>query len=540
MKYIKQLATLALSATMLLVSSCTGDLDVTPISPKMDSNLDPVGLFNKCYANFALGGNQQTDGDCDLDGADGGQSGFCRQYFNSNELTTDEAICHWSDNGLRQYCYNEWNANHPMLHYYFSRLTIGILYCNQYLATCSNVDATKTAEVRLLRAMQYYFLMDAFGNVPFSTTADMKKPVRKTRAEMYEWLETEILDLEKNLSEPKAKTSSDAGYYRADKAAAWMLLCRLYLNAEVYTGKPQWEKAAEYAKKVIDSDYQLNTTGSGKWSAYQMLFMGDNGETSAAREGIFRIGQDGTTTKSYTGTTYFMGAGYDAKMRGDFSGTFPNATNNTSSNWGGNRCRKDLILKFFPSEAAVPQVPCLEMPAKAGDDRCLFDGTKGVRTLDNGDGCDGKFVQGYATCKWNNFNTKNSAGHDSKIGDTDFFLFRKAEAYLTYAEATARLNGGKTTAEGTEAVNTLRRRAHAEEKSVYTLDDLCDEWAREFYYEGLRRPTLIRFGRFGGNNNYNWSYKGGVKAGTNFDAHLNIFAIPAEAVNNTIIQNPGY
>ena len=168
------------------------------------------------------------------------------------------------------------------------------------------------------------------------------------------------------------------------------------------------------------------------------------------------------------------------------------------------------------------------MPAAANDDRAIFDGKD--RTLDNGDGYLSSFKAGFAVAKWNNFKTDNSVGHNDNYPDTDFFLFRVAEAYLTYAEATARLNGGITTKEGTDAVNALRDRAHAVKRSAYSLSDLCDEWSREFYYEGLRRPTLIRFGRFGGNNNYNWSYKGGAKAGRNFDAYRNIFAIPAAQV----------
>ena len=178
------------------------------------------------------------------------------------------------------------------------------------------------------------------------------------------------------------------------------------------------------------------------------------------------------------------------------------------------------------------------MPAAANDDRAIFDGKD--RTLDNGDGYLSSFKAGFAVAKWNNFKTDNSVGHNDNYPDTDFFLFRVAEAYLTYAEATARLNGGTTTKEGTDAVNALRDRAHAVKRSAYSLSDLCDEWSREFYYEGLRRPTLIRFGRFGGNNNYNWSYKGGAKAGRNFDAYRNIFAIPAAQVKGAITQNPGY
>ena len=252
---------------------------------------------------------------------------------------------------------------------------------------------------------------------------------------------------------------------------------------------------------------------------------------------MFRIGQDGVTTTSWAGTLFLMAGAYDGDMHADVTGTYPQATNGTGQAWGGNRARTDLINKFFPNGDA-PNVSCTEMPAAANDDRAIFDGKD--RTLDNGDGYLSSFKAGFAVAKWNNFKTDNSVGHNDNYPDTDFFLFRVAEAYLTYAEATARLNGGTTTKEGTDAVNALRDRAHAVKRSAYSLSDLCDEWSREFYYEGLRRPTLIRFGRFGGNNNYKWSYKGGAKAGRNFDANRNIFAIPAAQVKGAITQNPGY
>ena len=122
---------------------------------------------------------------------------------------------------------------------------------------------------------------------------------------------------------------------------------------------------------------------------------------------------------------------------------------------------------------------------------------------------------------------------------------RVAEAYLTYAEADARLNGGKTSIDGTKAINDIRNRAHAStrsESASYSLSEICDEWSREFYFEGRRRTDLIRFGRYGGNNNYNWQWKGGDKAGRNFDSHLNIFAIPTEELtaNSNLKQNPEY
>lgn len=173
----------------------------------------------------------------------------------------------------------------------------------------------------------------------------MTKPERYTRAQTYEWLEKELLEIEPNLSEAKAKKSSDAGYYRVDKAARWLLLSRLYLNAEVYTGTAQWAKAKEYAKKVMDSSYKLNTTSVNGWSAYQMLFVGDNGETDAAYEAIFPLLQDGLKTTSWCTTLFPLASTYDQDMHANPNN--PKATNGTDQAWGGNRARPDLVKKFF-------------------------------------------------------------------------------------------------------------------------------------------------------------------------------------------------
>ena len=538
MKYFNKIVPAAAFALALGMSSCTGDLDVTPINPNLALEYSPEGLFNKCYANIALAGNSGADGDCDIDGLDGGTTGFVRQMWNSNELTTDEAICSWGDDGISQFCYNSYDSSHPMLNGYFNRLTTGISYCNQYLTVASDHDATMTAEVRFLRAFHYYLLMDAFGNIPFSTT--LGNPVRMTRQEAYDWLESELLEIEPSLAEAKAKKSTDANYGRVDKAAAWVLLMRLYLNAEVYTGTAQWQKAAEYAKKVMDSDYRLNTKGVNGWTPYQMLFMGDNGETDAAYEAVFPILCDGRTTTSYGTSLYVMASTFDGDMHANpFDvDAESRATNGTDANWGGNRARLELIKQFFPNNDA-PQVAAYDMKEAAGDDRALFDGIG--RQVDNPTGYAGVFKDGYAVAKFVNFKTDGSSGHDAKFPDTDFFMFRVAEAYLTYAEATARLNGNSTTAEGTAAINALRARANnGDTKTVYSLGNILDEWQKEFYFEGRRRVDLIRFGKFGGNSDYQWSWKGGVKNGRNFEATKNIFAIPASAVDEVLIQNPGY
>ncbi len=537
MKYIiKNIIPAAAFTLALGMTSCTGDLDVDPIDPNLSTEVSLDGLFLKCYANLALPGNGGANGDSDIDGYDGGTAGFIRQMWNSNELPTDESICCWGDPGIAGFNFNQYDASHPMMHMYYYRLTTGINYCNSYLNEVGDGgDAQKVAEVRFIRALQYYMLMDAFGNIPFAEK--LEKPTQISRKDAYDWIEKELLAVEPNLMDAKAMKSTDNGYGRATKGAAWMLLARLYLNAEVYTGTPQWGKAAEYAQKVINANYQLNTVGKNQWTAYQMLFMADNGETDAAYEAVFPILQDGATTTSWGGSLFVIASTFDGSMHANpYDDT---ATNNTTQAWGGNRARPELVKKFFPLGNA-PEAESYDVAAAAKDDRALFC-TVG-RTLNVEKTTE--FTNGYAVAKWTNFRSDNAATKDAQFPDTDFFLFRLAEAYLTYAEATARENGGNTTAEGTDFINRLRSRAHATTRTnaSYSLNDIIDEWAREFYYEGRRRVDLIRFGLYGGNNSYKWQWKGGSYEGTTFSADLNIYAIPSNEIstNSNLTQNQGY
>ena len=533
-KYIKLFVPAASLLLGMGMTSCVGDLDVTPLDPNVSTEYTPVGLYNKCYANFAMEGNA-GGGSTDIVARDPGTTGLLRLMFNANELTTDEAICGWGDPGIATFINNGYGADHPMLEMYYNRLSVGIDYCNKYINVAGDYDATMTAEVRLLRAIEYYLWMDAFGNVPFGT--ELGKPVQCPRAEMYAWLVNEVTELEPALMDAKAKTSADENYGRLDKAAAWMLLARLYLNAEVYTGKAEWAKAAEYAKKVMDSSYKLNTTSVGGWSAYQMLFMGDNGETDAALEAIFPVKADGLTTTQYGASFFFIASTFGGEMHANPAD--PAATNGTSGAWSGNRARADLVLKFFPSAAAdeskAPNVQSYDMAIAAGDDRALFCGEGHTLNAE----APATFTSGFGVAKFNNFRTDGKAGKDATFPDTDFFLFRAAEAYLTYAEALLRQGDA---AGALAVVNQVRSRAHATPLRSLDLRTLCDEWSREFYFEGRRRTDLVRFGYFGGRNNYNWQWKGGEYAGINFDENRNIFAIPTKdlTANKNMKQNPGY
>lgn len=531
--FFKPIFTASAFMMTLGLGSCVGDLDVEPIDPSTHTTLNEEQVFNKCYANLALAGQGGADGDCDISGLDGGTTGFVRQLFNANSLTSDEAHCPWADEGISAFNHNMWTASHPMLKGFYYRLYFGITMCNEYIESAGGYDATMTAEVRFLRALQYYYLMDCFGNVPFLTTVSAECAPQMKRADLYAWLEKELLEIEPMMAKAQPETDTEEGYGRADKAAVWMLLTRLYMNAEIYTGTPQWENAKKYADMLMKSPYKLHTKGMNGWSAYQMLFMGDNGSNGASSEAILPLLQDGKTTTAYGCSLFLIAGCYKDDM---IEPQYPSG-NGTTENWLGNRALPELLDKFFPNHDA-PNVPTTEMVKAAGDDRALFWGKDRTLSIDS----ENKFENGYSVTKYNNYYATGGVPHSSKFCDTDFFLMRLAEAYLDFAEADARLNNGTTTAEGTAAMNAIRERANAKTRNNYTLDDILNERGREFYFEGQRRTDLIRFGKFGGNTNYNWQWKGGIKSGVNFDAYMNVFAIPDADmdVNPNLKQNPGY
>ena len=553
-KFIKYLAP---AATLLLswgLQSCVNDLHVEPIDPSQKTNIEAYQLFNKCYSAFATSGNNGGDDNVDIDDIDGGTSSLFRQMWNSNELTTDEAICGWGDPGIPQFCYNTYDASHPMLKGYYYRLCASIAYCNLYLKDFLDKDATMSAEVRFLRAMEYYLLSDAFGNVPFSTVISADKPQQSSRADVMKFVESELLaivgenpdDNQYVLNEPTPKKNGMEGYGRVDKAAAWMLLSRLYLNWKVYTGEERWQDAKDYAEKVINSAYKLHTEGSSKevngetweFTAYQTLFMGDNDRNGSSEEALFPILQDGQRTTAWGVAQFLIASTADAGLHSfKYDQTAVNGL--TSQAWGGNRARPELVKRFINSND-IPELACYDMAVLAGDDRALFD-SKG-RILDNEDV--GTFTNGFAIGKFNNFTTDGSPLSDpsGNWADMDVYFMRVAEAYLNYAEAEVRLHG--VTQDAVDKINALRNRAHAKRftTSTLTLDEILNEWSREFFFEGRRRVDLIRFGYFGGNNGYNWTWKGGSKNGSNFSESRNVFAIPSDDLiaNKNLQQNPGY
>ena len=153
------------------------------------------------------------------------------------------------------------------------------------------------------------------------------------------------------------------------------------------------------------------------------------------------------------------------------------------------------------------------------------------------------FTDGYAVTKFKNIDQQGNAGSDTTgdFTDTDFPLFRLADVYLMYAEATLR-GGGGSEALAISYMNELRARANNFGTiASIDLDFILDERSRELYWEAHRRTDLIRYGRFS-QSEYLWPWKGGVKEGISTPSYLDVFPIPSTDINANpnLTQNPGY
>jgi len=549
LRYISNIIPAAAIALTLGLSSCTGDLDVTPIDPNKNTEVDAQKLFNKCYAEFVLEG--YGPGSSELDLGDAGLSVCYRLLWNANELTTDEALCGWTDKGIAEYDYNSFTPANESLYGLYWRLCFGASICNQYLKECADYDATMTAEVHFIRALYYYFLLDNFGNPSFTENVG-ETPQQIQSADLFNWIVKELEDNMGGMLPPSIRKKGSANYGRADQSAAWMLLTRLYLNAEKYTGTPQWDKAKQYAEKVIKESGRsiwmgdnatTHKSSNGKWSAYQMLFMADNDSSGAFDESIFAFITDGASTASWGASTFLFAASWDNNM----VAVYPQLTDQA---WGGNRTRVDLVEKFISTSQldGLSDWKTETIIAAAGDDRALIfgDNAKGDggvkdRKYTNDDLA--TFTDGLATVKYTTQRSDGGSVSNTTHNDNDIILMRLAEAYLAYAEAEARAAGSNTTlTEGTRLINVLRTRANNSDlHTTYTLREILDERARELYFEGVRRTDLIRYGYYG-NSSYTWQWKGGVHEGGKFGAYRNIFPIPQTeiATNSNLKQNPGY
>jgi len=522
--------------SIIALNSCTSDLEQSPRDDSVfideEFYLEP-GAYQQAiagvYGNFSLTGLTGPTSS-NIGGIDAGTSQYGRGLMNMQIFTTDEIV--WTyindESGfIDDLQTSTWTGANTVIRGFFSRAMFSVSLSNEFLRQTTNdkLDARGVsgelrteiaayrAEARLIRALAYYHLMDSYGRAPLYSENDPVGNVQgpeMDRQQLFDFIELELKAIDSELAEPRQNE-----YGRADKAVAWAILAKMYLNSEVYIGANKYNDCITYCEKIINGGYTLANN-------YKDLFRGDNDINQAANEIIFPLIADGQFVQNFGPTTVMTnGAVGSIEQNGENLGV-------SAGGWGG-------AIRISPQFAEK------------------FDDTNFNNDLRNTIIKDSRIAEitnvtdpttGFVLEKFTNVTTTGETGTDSNntFSDVDFPLFRLADIYLMYAEANLRGGGGDpNTALG--YINDLRNRSNSTtiSSSEFDLDFIIDERARELYWEGHRRQDLIRFGQFSGGV-YNWALKGNSLNGISIPTFRDLFPVPdaARAANQNLGQNPGY
>ena len=481
---------------------------------------------------------------------------YAIDYWFVQSLTTDESIMparggNWFDNqNYRMLHYHNWTKDHGWTNSTWSWLSTVIGTTNQALSilgqTIPATDPTKVtslAELKMVRALSYFMMMDIYGNVPIDTTyGDFTPHPNTPRAEVFKFIEREVKAALPNLSRKTGVTT----YGRANKFTGFALLAKMYLNAEYYTGTQRYTDAIVACDSVINSGlYTIEPR-----SSYLQMFYPNNGPQM--KEFIFAIPYDpaaaalpGTNSNMYHGR-YDLPRSEVKKFSIPFT---PSAPRSTLPEFYANfndandiRNRQWLTGLQFLNDGVTPVTVTT---TKKGYDQ-FYTGSDGgaaytyqvnltpdiilrqdVATYDAGND-EIAWNMGYRNIKFYPDNTSTSRNQNNDVP-----VFRYSDIILTKAESI--LRGGAPT-QGQTAVSLVNQirtnRTTSPALGSVTLEDLYAERNREFAWESWHRNDMIRFGKYEGK----WGFK------TDADPNHRIFPIPTSAftVNPALTQNPGY
>ena len=420
----------------------------------------------------------------------------------------------WDDGGhWRRLHQHQYTPDDPLVGGGWGFCYGGINTCNRLIFTFNELNAAGSdvfiAELQVLRALFYYWLLDLYGNVPivdqFDVPADFAPPT-SSRQDVYNFIESEITsNLDKLSKAVDASTYGRINYY-----VAQAILAKLYLNAEVYTGTAQWSKAQSAIDEVIESGFYSLAAN------YFDNFKEDNG---GSPENIYVIPYD-----------QVFAQGFNLVMRTLHYGS--QATYNlTAQPWNG-YCTVQEFYNSFDNED-VRKNMFIVGPQFASDGSRIDD--SGAEANDP-DGTPLTF-----TPEINELGPNALRQAGARIGkyefasgatenlSNDYPIFRYGDILLMKAEVEWRLgNAG----DALMYANMIRARAGMSDFTDLTPDDLLAERGREVAFEAYRRQDLIRFGKY----NEAWWEKPAS------DANKNIFPVPRGQLdaNKNLVQNPGY
>jgi hypothetical protein len=360
MRYLKNL--LLFPVILIGFSNCFNDLNTIPLDPLdltsdvLFENPENYKLFlARLYAGLAVTGQEGPAGQGDISGIDEGFGQYLRLYFYQQELSTDEALIAWNDATIQDFHTQTWTPGDGFIFAFYSRVFYQISICNEFLRETTEAKLNERgvsanlkeeikvyrAEARFLRALSYWHALDNFRNVPFVTEKDAVGaffPDQTNANDLFSYIESELKEIETILLPPRSNE-----YARADQAAAWMLLAKLYLNAEVYLGQNRYQESLQWSERVLNAGYQLE-------EEYSHLFLADNHKS---REIVFPIAFDGNNTRTYGGTTFIINASLGgAELEKVFLKDFGVATG-----WAGLRTTPEFFDKFPAGSGGLISAP---------------------------------------------------------------------------------------------------------------------------------------------------------------------------------------
>ena len=513
---------------------------------------DPKGYMDRvlaeCYQSLASSG-YNGPGSSIISGGDAGANSFTRAVFVCNELTTDEfAWKQFGDAGQYELATMQFAADNGVMYTTYSRLYTCIALCNEFIRTVTkgkpilkdeliSIAEEYIRQVKVLRGLCYFYAIDMFGNAGYSdeTMPAGTTPAQMERADLYKEV---VADLE-DVSAEWGETYSTPSYGYVGKEACDALLAKFYLNAEVFSGVPAYDKCWAVCDKIIKHHKGAGFNGSGLADSYIALFGANNDEYMAegtrVNEIIWGIPQDGDYLQNYGGTTFYIAAASSTSTPGL---NMTNASTGLNASWTCMNARSQLSKRFEWDDAGT------SVDARAS----LWMTSKDGANIENTSITN--FADGYVPVKYTNYaydefgdiDASKNPPASNAFANADWCVIRLAEIYLSAAEA-AVLGGVGDRNAALEYVNYIRERAWIQPMGMAQLtpDNILDERSRELYGENCRRTDLVRHNKYAGGN-YNWNWKGNVgNGGTATPEHMNLFPIPSTVISfQGFKQNPGY
>ena len=486
-----------------------------------------------------IGGNADSEG----------LQGTCRGIYDYNTLTTDEAMIpirggDWYDGGLWENMYqHKWSPNDLPLYNTWKYLYKVVVLSNKSLhiidkySHCLTEEqrVTYEAEVRAVRALFYYYIMDMYGRVPIVTSYEQPQDevVQSERSEVFRFIVNELQEVAELL--PNERSNKMGNYYgRITAPVANFLLAKLALNAEIYCddnwtdGVPRngkeifftvdgeklnaWQTCIKYCDKLAEVGYRLEDDYSYNFSVHN----------ENSNENIFTIPLDKNLYAAqfwylFRSRHYNHGAALGGSSE---NGTSANISTVLANGYGTDDVDARFEKNFYAGFVEVDGKPVMmdngqQLEYFPLELKLSLTGSSYVKT---------------AGARMAKYEVDRTSHSDGRQPDNDIVLFRYADALLMKSEAKVR-NGE----DGSLELNEVRGRVGMPYREA-TLENILKERLLELVWEGWRRQDMVRFGV------YHKSYDQRVQLADEKNGYTTVFPIPQKSIdlNPKLKQNVGY